>query len=393
MRILYITGLHPKPWNLESGIFITHRLRELKNQSVDVTVVAPVVDETWAYRLTKKILGKSGGKWPDRIEHYLGVVYKIIPIKVTLYSRVVKFHQLSRLFAEMILEKFDVCSFDLIHVHWLYPHGHAVKLISDATGVPYVATAHGSDINILPQKRPRTLPLVLETLEGASKAIFVSEGLLKKARQLGYKKENAVVIPNGVDTNFFHPMDKTAVKKELGIYRDNYKYVGFVGNLTPVKRADKLPEIFHLIQERVSKVHFIIVGDGYLRNKIEKETEDLEMTFTGRVAHQKVAKWMNAMDVMILPSRNEGWPCVVLEAQACGTCVVGSNNGGIPEAIGFEEYVVEEGEHFEERFAQKVVEVLEEGYDRKVLLNRAKEYAWENIVLKEKQMYEKVLRI
>ncbi len=48
------------------------------------------------------------------------------------------------------------------------------------------------------------------------------------------------------------------------------------------------------------------------------------------------------MNVIILPSRNEGFGAVVIEAQACGTCVVGSNNGGIPEAIGSEDYVVKE---------------------------------------------------
>jgi glycosyltransferase involved in cell wall biosynthesis len=82
-----------------------------------------------------------------------------------------------------------------------------------------------------------------------------------------------------------------------------------------------------------------------------------------------------------------------LEAQACGTCVIGSSNGGIPEAIGFEEYVVEEGKEFEKRFAKKVVEVLEKGYDRSILINRAKDFTWEEIVRREIKIYSGILKI
>ena len=64
---------------------------------------------------------------------------------------------------------------------------------------------------------------------------------------------------------------------------------------------------------------------------------------------------MNTMDVMILPSKREGFGCVVTEANACGAAVVGSNAGGIPEAIGIEENVVNDGEGFEERSAKRVV--------------------------------------
>jgi len=128
-----------------------------------------------------------------------------------------------------------------------------------------------------------------------------------------------------------------------------------------------------------------------LREEIKKETEGLNIIFTGRLPQQEVAKWMNAMDVMILPSRNEGFGAVAIEAQACGTCVVGSSNGGIPEAIGFPEYVVQEGENFEERFAKKVVEILEHGYDASKLIERSKEFTWKNIVAKEIEIYKNII--
>ncbi|HOJ89410.1 MAG TPA: glycosyltransferase, partial [Pseudothermotoga sp.] len=115
------------------------------------------------------------------------------------------------------------------------------------------------------------------------------------------------------------------------------------------------------------------------------------VVFAGRVPQTEVAKYMNAMDVMVLPSRQEGFGAVVIEAQACGTCVIGSNNGGIPEAIGFSEYVVEEGDNFEERFAKRVVEVLREGYDMNRLLERAKGFTWRNTVFVETRIYRNVL--
>jgi glycosyltransferase involved in cell wall biosynthesis len=117
-----------------------------------------------------------------------------------------------------------------------------------------------------------------------------------------------------------------------------------------------------------------------LRDKILKEIKGFNVVFTEKVPQVEVARYMNAMDVMILPSRNEGWPCVVLEAQACGTCVVGSSNGGIPEAIGFEEYVVEEGKNSRKGLQKKVVDVPKSGYDRNRLIERARRFTWEEIV-------------
>jgi glycosyltransferase involved in cell wall biosynthesis len=170
------------------------------------------------------------------------------------------------------------------------------------------------------------------------------------------------------------------------------KVVGFVGGLKKVKRGDKLPEIFSYISS-IYDAEFLVVGDGELRKSIENECKKrkLKVKFVGSVSHEDVPYYMNAMDVMILPSRNEGWPCVVLEAQGCGVAVVGSSNGGIPEAIGDGGIVVEEGEDFEKRFAESVVKLLESPIDESYLRKRALDFSWKNIVEKELEVYNEVL--
>jgi len=118
----------------------------------------------------------------------------------------------------------------------------------------------------------------------------------------------------------------------------------------------------------------------------------LNVKFVGRVSQDKVPYYMSAMDVMILPSRNEGFPTVVNEAQACGIPVVGSSNGGIPEEIGDGGIVVEEGENFEKGFAEAVINLLENPIDSNCIREKALEYSWENIVKKEVKVYEEVLK-
>lgn len=110
----------------------------------------------------------------------------------------------------------------------------------------------------------------------------------------------------------------------------------FCGQSEKVKGADRLPAIFESIRKLLPNTFFIVVGDGPLRGYLKNRLRNLNALFTGNVPQTDVALYMNALDVLVLPSRNEGWPCVVLEAQACGTLVVGSDKGGIPEAVDFQ---------------------------------------------------------
>ena len=76
----------------------------------------------------------------------------------------------------------------------------------------------------------------------------------------------------------------------------------------------------------------------------------------------------------------------------CRVPVVGSSNGGIPEAIGDGGIAVEEGENFEKRFAEGVVELLKNPMERECLRKRALGFSWKNIVKQELKVYKEVLK-
>lgn len=396
MKVLVITNLAPSVQNPSSGIFITRRLQQYFKYGIDFDAISLGYSESKLVLLLKSLLKKN--QYIEFIKEYKGVRFKPLFIKENLYSTIAPkilsnyFLKNAEKCAKSIEESFNISEYDVIHAHGMYevPAGLIAKILAYKYNKPFFITLHGSDVNIVMPKRRK---IYTEIIESASKTIFVSNALLEKAKSLGYLGKNAVIIPNGYDERIFYPLDKEAVRKELGIYKPDYKYVGFVGNLIPIKRADKLGEIFNRIAKEQPMTYFIVVGDGPLSETIKKETKGLNVIFTGRVPQKEVARWMNAMDVMILPSREEGFGAVLIEAQACGTCVIGSSNGGIPEAIGFPEYVVDEGEEFEERFSEKVIEVLKNGYDKNKFTERSKSFIWKNTVLYEISVYKSVLNI
>ncbi len=395
MKVLYITNLLPVPHNLSRGIFITNRLKTLQSFDINFDVYGITFKNTFGVKLLKKILSKTIINPTASFYEVKGIKYKYASFSRSLgdvfNSRVLKKNNQikdSKEVAEDLFDKIKGNEFDIIHAHGMYepPAGLVAKLLSQKLSVPYVVTAHGSDINLA---MPKAKELYVDVLENAARVIFVSNALLNKAKSFGYAGENSVVIPNGIEPDIFKPLDKEKIKKELGLSK---KVVGFVGNLINVKRADKLPEIFSYISS-IYDAEFLVVGDGELRKGIENECKKrkLKVKFVGRVSHEDVSYYMNAMDVMILPSRNEGFGAVVIEAQGCGVAVVGSSNGGIPEAIGDGGIVVEEGENFEKRLAESVVKLLENPIDGSYLRKRAMDFSWENIVEKEINVYNEVL--
>jgi len=160
-----------------------------------------------------------------------------------------------------------------------------------------------------------------------------------------------------------------------------------------IELIDKKIVLNNYLQTKLIKVSNICYGIDINKESIEylQKKHDIPNLIVLDL-NDEVPYYMNAMDVMILPSRNEGFGAVIIEAQACGVPVVGSSNGGIPEAIGDGGIVIEEGEDFEKRFAEAVVEMLKNPIEREYLRERALGFSWENIVKREVAVYEEVLK-
>lgn len=393
MRLLFVTNFFPYKSNPTRGIFIVNRLIEYGKLGVDFHIYGMAFRESFFMLLLKRVLKRSP---LIPLESFQGVRFEYVYTRRGLPDVLSHRRSDTRFVeswahraAEEILSKIGK-NFDAILAHGMYmpvPAGLVASYLHHLTGNNYFVFLHGSDVNYQ-MKDPKLINMYIPTLENARRVVFVSNALKEQAVGLGYSGRNATVIPNGYDPTVFHPIDKTEVRKKLGIFKDGWKYIGFVGNLKKVKGADRLPAIFESIRKQLPNAYFIVVGDGPLRGYLENRLRNLNVLFTGNVPQTDVALYMNALDVLVLPSRNEGWPCVVLEALACGTLVVGSDRGGIPEAVGFPEYVVKDGRDFEERFARRVAEVLLNGYDGEVLVQRAKKFTWENIVRRELELLE-----
>jgi len=256
------------------------------------------------------------------------------------------------LFVRMLIEIRRVVrayGIDIVNAHWAVPSGFIACLA--CKNVPVITTLRGSDINMF-GKRFFFRRLVKYTLRHSAKLTALSKSLENAAIRLGADSKKIEVIPSGVDTEMFKPIDKKTIR--AGLKLENDFHVVFVGNLIPLKRVDMLVRVCARLSRRYPHVSLVIVGEGSEHVKLEKLAHDgnfENVQFTGSIEYDQMPLYMNAADVLVLPSESEGLPDVVQEAMACGIPVIASNVGGLPELItdGVNGFLVNNEVELEER--------------------------------------------
>lgn len=329
MKLLTFTNLYPNAVHPNLGVFVENRLRHLlEDPSLESRVVAPV---PW-FPFTGPLFGGYGAfaSVPQRDERFgISIVYPRYPVIPKIGMNVAPWlmYLAMRPVVRRILQSgYD---FDLIDAHFFYPDGVAAARLGKEFGRPVIITARGSDINYYPRHAIPRREIVWAG-EQASGLIAVSQALKDRMVELGMGPEKIRVLRNGVDLETFRPVGRAPANPDAG--RDGARIVS-VGGLVPLKGHDLIIRALPMLPEAVLK----IVGEGPLRAQLERLTAEVgvadRVQFLGAVPHRELAAIYSAADLLVLASEREGWPNVLLEAMACGTPVVGSAVGGVPEVI------------------------------------------------------------
>ncbi|MBI1873542.1 MAG: glycosyltransferase family 4 protein [Acidobacteria bacterium] len=225
---------------------------------------------------------------------------------------------------------------DVVHVHSNGLLSETCAVLAARRGKPVVMTLYGTEIWHYRPKR--TIDLFTRAYRAASAVIFYSHALLARARELGLDHPRATAIYPPVAGEFRAAAEETRrrVRRDLGV--NGSPLVINVKRLHPLGGHVCLVEAMATIARVVPEVRLIVCGTGSLRDELEARTRELHLErtirFAGLVDNVVVATYDAASDVFVLPSLLEACPTVALEALACGTPVVSSDNPGGVELHG-----------------------------------------------------------
>lgn len=350
MKILLLTHSWPDEKIKWRGLFIRDQAMALSTAH-EVIVVFFKVDYSRLAPFSKySFLKKEDGK----ITVYELTTGRSFPV----INQLKYFRDTFRFIREEILSKNRI---GIIHSQLSYPAGFLGAKISKKEGIPCVITEH-----TWVHKYFRSLihrKCVMYALKNGSRIVAVSNAL--KHDILKYCSRPVDVIPNVVDMDRFHPVEKSFTGGQF-----NIGILGGMGNYR--KGLDILIKALPLLNDIGLTVH--IGGDGTLLETFKNLARELDVEnkciFYGEIKPEGIMDFYSRLDAYVLPSRDETFGVVVVEAMACGLPVIASRCGGPEEIITTENGLLIDREN-------------------PVQLSEAIRYVYKNIVAYDKQAIRK----
>ena len=330
MRVLSLTTLYPHAGAPHHGVFVENRLAALAARGHEIRVVAPV---PWFPSASPRFGRYAQHAGAARTETRRGIAIShprfLLPPKLGMNAAPMRLAAAFRRGVEAAMV--DGFRPDLIDAHYYYPDAVAAAAVARERDLPLVATARGTDVNLIPAHAPQRRAILAAAAQ-AEHTITVASALRDELIRLGADGGKITTIRNGVDLERFSPGDRKAARAALGVAGSG-PVLASVGHLTERKGH-------HLVLDMLAGLpdaRLLIAGSGEEDRALRRQAEALGLTervrFLGAVPHDDLAKVYRAADVLVLASSREGWPNVLLEAMACGCACVATPVWGSGEVV------------------------------------------------------------
>lgn len=322
-RVLWLTSHYPNAADPVTGVFFRTQARALVRAGVSVTVVAPTP-------FVPPLLHHFSAKW-DRYRRIPSALEdQGVRVEYPRYVAIPSQNRIGvpdRVIARTVRRGRDLEAYGLVHGHYSYPEGLAAVRVGRAWRRPVVVTLHGDDASTFPDSSRLARNRFRAAIGGADVVLAVSEKLASRTETLTGTRP--MMAPIGVSMEEYrHLPERMGARHALGL--DPHRFIVlFVGYLEERKGIAELVDAMH--RPDLHDAQCVVVGDGPLRHLL---TLAANIHHVGAVANEEVRRYLAAADVLVLPSREEGTPTVVVEAGAAKLPVAASAVGGTPALLG-----------------------------------------------------------
>jgi glycosyltransferase involved in cell wall biosynthesis len=289
---------------------------------------------------------------------------------------------------------------DLLHVHTHNRMTSGLVAVARARKLPVVLSLHSQFVKLRPGWRYRFSNEF--GIRHASHVTVANNSIRDSVIGLGVEPPRVTVVPYGVDTDVFTRGHGERFRSSLGVGEETL--ILTVGRICDVKNQAAALDVLPLIHRRFANAHWVLIGfpsdESYFEN-LQKQIVIRGLEATVHIipglppGSRDLADAYAAADVVVIPSRHEGFPLVLLETWASGVPLVASKVGGLPEAIrhGADGLLAEPGDSG--LMAQQIIDVLEKPQLADRLVREARKnlvnFAWPVIAERLAAVYEGAL--
>lgn len=353
---------------------IAHRLSE----KYDISVLHPAEFAPFPFNMMKKyrnLAGKNG--WKD----------EGIEVKPFRYIRIFGNKQAFLLlpcYKNRLKKLFRDSKIQLLHAHYALPDGYIAYQIHQTLGIPYIVSVRGSDLKFLKlNENCNTKRLINSVLSNASQIVVHNAAQQEMISQAGFQ---SVIVSHGIEANFLKPKEIESASNEITI--------ATVGELIQQKHIDWVVEAVKNYKGS-KKLTLMIAGEGPMHDQLETMADGAKnIHVLGKIPHEEVGKLLEKSQIFALPSVNETFGLVYLEATAHQNAVIATRGTGVWGVFNDKEEMLYCDS--QQSFAEMLYQLIDNDEFRNDMAKKAYEktaynFTWDKIINRYSEIYNNLL--